>query len=102
MPTLTVNTGSVTRQFGTFSAQMSMTHTSDVTTTMKLANMPKISQDFYVQDEVNDLSELRVNIAEVSITIFDELGNGNSLFTYIDALGLSDTIQIQVTTPSRS
>jgi hypothetical protein len=100
MPTLTVNTGSVTRQFGTFSAQMSMTHNSDVTTTMKLANMPKISQDFDVQDEVNDLSELRVNIAEVSITIFDELGNGNSLFTYIDALGLSDTIQIQVTTPS--
>jgi hypothetical protein len=100
MPTLTVNTGNVTRQFGTFSSQISMTHTSDVTTTMKLANMPKISQDFDVQDEVNDLSELRVNIAEVSITIFDELGNGNSLFTYIDALGLSDTIQIQVTTPS--
>ena len=100
MPTLTVNTGNVTRQFGAFSSQISMTHTSDVTTTMKLANMPKISQDFDVQDEVNDLSELRVNIAEVSITIFDELGNGNSLFTYIDALGLSDTIQIQVTTPS--
>ena len=100
MPTLTVNTGNVTRQFGTFSSQISMTHASNVTTTMKLANMPKISQDFDVQDEVNDLSELRVNIAEVSITIFDELGNGNSLFTYIDALGLSDTIQIQVTTPS--
>lgn len=100
MPTLTVNTGNVTRQFGTFSAQISMTHTSDVTTTMKLANMPKISQDFDVQEEVNDLSELRINIAEVSITIFDELGNGNSLFTYIDALGLSDTIQIQVTTPT--
>jgi hypothetical protein len=77
-----------------------MTHASDVTTTMKLANMPKISQDFDVQDDVNDLSEFRVNISEISITIFDELGNGNSLFTYIDALGLSDTIQIQVTTPS--
>lgn len=100
MPTLTVNTGNVTRQFGTFSSQISMTHTSDVTTTMKLANMPKISQDFDVQDDVNDLSELRVNISEVSITIFDELGNGNSLFTYINALSLSDTIQIQVTTPS--
>ena len=100
MPTLTVNTGNVTRQFGTFSSQISMTHTSDVTTTMKLANMPKISQDFDVQDEVNDLSELRVNIAEVSITIFDELGNGDSLFTYIDALGLGDTIQVQITTPS--
>jgi hypothetical protein len=50
MPTLTVNTGNVTRQFGTFSSQVSMTHTSDVTTTMKLANMPKISQDFDVQD----------------------------------------------------
>ena len=100
MPTLTVNTGNVTRQFGTFSSQVSMTHASDVTTTMKLANMPKISQDFDVQDDVNDLSEFRVNISEISITIFDELGNGNSLFTYIDALGLSDTIQIQVTTPS--
>ena len=100
MPTLTVNTGNVTRQFGTFSSQISMTHTSDVTTTMKLANMPKISQDFDVQDDVNDLSELRVNISEISITIFDELGNGNSLFTYINALSLSDTIQIQVTTPS--
>ena len=100
MPTLTINTGNVTRQFGTFSAQMSMSASSNVTTTMKLGNMPKISQDFDVQDEVNDLSEFRVNISEVSITIFDELGNGNSLFTYIDALGLSDTIQIQVTTPS--
>ena len=100
MPTLTVNTGNVTRQFGTFSSQVSMTHTSDVTTTMKLANMPKISQDFDVQDDVNDLSEFRVNISEISITIFDELGNGNSLFTYINALSLSDTIQIQVTTPS--
>jgi hypothetical protein len=100
MPTLTVNTGNVTRQFGTFSAQITMSASSNVTTTMKLGNMPKISQDFDVQDDVNDLSELRVNISEVSITIFDELGNGNSLFTYIDALGLSDTIQIQVTTPS--
>ena len=100
MPTLTVNTGNVTRQFGTFSSQISMTHASDVTTTMKLANMPKISQDFDVQDDVNDLSEFRVNISEISITIFDELGNGNSLFTYINALSLSDTIQIQVTTPS--
>ena len=78
MPTLTVNTGNVTRQFGTFSSQISMTHASDVTTTMKLANMPKISQDFDVQDDVNDLSEFRVNISEISITIFDELGNGNS------------------------
>lgn len=100
MATLTVNTGNVARQFGTFSAQISMTHTSDVTTTMKMANMPKISQDFDVQEEVDDITEFRTNLSEVSLDVFDELGNGDSLFTYIDALGLSDTIQVQITTPS--
>jgi len=100
MATLTVNTGNVARQFGTFSAQISMTHTSDVTTTMKMANMPKISQDFDVQEEVSDITEFRTNLSEVSLEVFDELGNGDSLFTYIDALGLSDTIQVQITTPS--
>jgi hypothetical protein len=100
MATLTVNTGNVARQFGTFSAQISMTHTSDVTTTMKLANMPKISQDFDVQEEVSDITEFRTNLSEVSLEVFDELGNGDSFFTYIDALGLGDTIQVQVTTPS--
>lgn len=100
MATLTVNTGNVARQFGTFSAQISMTHTSDVTTTMKMATMPKISQDFDVQEEVDDITEFRTNLSEVSLDVFDELGNGDSLFTYIDALGLGDTIQVQITTPS--
>jgi hypothetical protein len=100
MATLTVNTGNVARQFGTFSAQISMTHTSDVTTTMKMANMPKISQDFDVQEEVSDITEFRTNLSEVSLDVFDELGNGDSFFTYIDALGLGDTIQVQITTPS--
>jgi hypothetical protein len=100
MATLTLNTGNVARQFGTFSSQITMTHTSDVTTTMKMAKMPTISQDFDVQEEVDDITEFRTNLSEISIEIFDELGNGDSLFTYIDALGLSDTIQIQVTTPT--
>lgn len=100
MPTLTLNTGNVARQFGTFSSQISMTATSDVTTTMKMATMPKISQDFEVQEEVNDITEFRTNLSEISIEVFDELGNGDSLFTYINALSLNDTIQIQVTTPS--
>ncbi len=99
MPTLTLNTGNVARQFGTFSSQISMTATSDVTTTMKMATMPKISQDFEVQEEVSDITEFRTNLSEVSIEVFDELGNGDSLFTYIDAIGLGDTIQVQVTTP---
>ena len=99
MATLTVNTGNVTRQFGTFSSQISMEHTSDVTTTMKMANMPKISQDFDVQEEVSDITEFRTNLSEVSLEVFDELGNGDSFFTYIEALGLGDTIQVQVTTP---
>ena len=100
MATLTLNTGNVARQFGTFSSQITMTHTSDVTTTMKMAKMPTISQDFDVQEEVDDITEFRTNLSEISIEIFDELGNGDSLFTYIDALGLSDTIQVQVTTPT--
>lgn len=100
MATLTLNTGNVARQFGTFSSQITMTHTSDVTTTIKMAKMPTISQDFDVQEEVDDITEFRTNLSEISIEIFDELGNGDSLFTYIDALGLSDTIQIQVTTPT--
>ena len=100
MATLTLNTGNVARQFGTFSSQITMTHTSDVTTTMKMAKMPTISQDFDVQEEVDDITEFRTNLSEISIELFDELGNGDSLFTYIDALALSDTIQIQVTTPT--
>lgn len=100
MATLTVNTGNVARQFGTFSAQISMTHTSDVTTTMKMGKMPTISQDFDVQEEVDDITEFRTNLSEVSLEVFDELGNGDSFFTYIDALGLGDTIQVQITTPS--
>ena len=99
MATLTVNTGNVARQFGTFSSQISMTYTSDVTTTMKMAKMPTISQDFDVQEEVGDITEFRTNLSEVSLEVFDELGNGDSFFTYIDALGLIDTIQVQVTTP---
>jgi hypothetical protein len=100
MATLTVNTGNVARQFGTFSSQISMTHTSDVTTTMKMGKMPTISQDFDVQEEVSDITEFRTNLSEVSLEVFDELGNGDSFFTYIEALGLGDTIQVQVTTPS--
>ena len=71
MPTLTLNTGNVARQFGTFSSQISMTATSDVTTTMKMATMPKISQDFEVQEEVNDITEFRTNLSnKVSILLY--------------------------------
>ena len=107
MSTILAQTGSVTRQFGTFSAsiEMDVGGTSSLptgTTTVKMGSMPVISQDFDVQEESGDLSELRTNISEVSITFFDNLGNGQKLFSYIDELGANDDIKIVVTTTSGS
>ena len=102
MGVLTVSTGTITRQFGTFACELQLTSDNITTasTTMKLVNMPKLTQDFEMQDELNDLSELRVNLSEISLSIFDTLGNGSTLFSYIDSMTLSDTIQVKVTVNS--
>lgn len=102
MGILTVSTGTITRQFGTFACELQLTSNNITTasTTMKLVNMPKLTQDFEMQDELNDLSELRVNLSEISLSIFDTLGNGSTLFSYIDSMTLSDTIQVKVTVNS--
>ena len=107
MSSILAQTGSISRQFGTFSAsiEMDVSGTSSLptgTTSMKMANMPIISQDFEVQEEINDLSQIRVNLSEVSVSIFDDLGNGEKLFSYIDELGINEYIEIVVTTPSGS
>ena len=60
----------------------------------------ELTQDFEMQDELNDLSELRVNLSEISLSIFDTLGNGSTLFSYIDSMTLSDTIQVKITVNS--
>lgn len=104
MGTFVASTGNVTRRFGTFSAEVQIvgSSVSATTTTMLMAKMPKISQDFDVQESSEDISKFRVNLSKISISIFDKLGNGNLLFTTINQMGNNDTIQIKVTTPTGS
>lgn len=104
MGTFVASTGNVTRRFGTFSAEVQIVGSgvSAATTTMLMANMPKISQDFDVQESSDDISKFRVNLSKISISIFDKLGDGNLLFTTINQMGNNDTIQIKVTTPTGS
>lgn len=98
MGILTASTGNITRQFGTFSCEIQL-NSANITTaskTMKLATMPKLTQDFELQDELNDLSELRVNLSEITINVFDGLGDGTNLFNYINSMTLTDTITVKV------
>lgn len=98
MGILTASTGNVTRQFGTFSCEIQL-DSDNITTaskTIKLATMPKLTQDFELQDELNDLSELRVNLSEITINVFDGLGDGTNLFNYINSMELTDTITVKV------
>jgi len=104
MGTFVASTGNVTRRFGTFSAEVQIVGSgvSTATTTMLMANMPKISQDFDVQESSDDISKFRVNLSKISISIFDKLGDGNLLFTTINQMGNNDTIQIKTTVPTGS
>lgn len=104
MGTFVASTGNVTRRFGTFSAEVQIvgSSVSTATTTMLMANMPKISQDFDVQESSDDISKFRVNLSKISISIFDKLGDGNLLFTTINQMGNNDTIQIKITVPTGS
>jgi hypothetical protein len=104
MGTFVASTGNVTRRFGTFSAEVQIvgSSVSAATTTMLMAKMPKISQDFDVQESSDDISKFRVNLSKISISIFDKLGNGNLLFTTINQMADNDTIQIKTTVPTGS
>ncbi len=104
MGTFVASTGNVTRRFSTFSAEVQIVGSgvSTATTTMLMANMPKISQDFDVQESSDDISKFRVNLSKISISIFDKLGNGNLLFTTINQMADNDTIQIKTTVPTGS
>jgi len=104
MGTFVASTGNVTRRFGTFSAEVQIVgnNVSAATTTMLMAKMPKISQDFDVQESSEDISKFRVNLSKISISIFDKLGNGNLLFTTINQMADNDTIQIKITVPTGS
>jgi hypothetical protein len=98
MGTLNASTGSVTRQFGTYSAQINLDiDGSSVSTGLKLLNIPKISLDADVQDDVSDIEEFKVNLSEITIEAVDRLSNGDSLIEYISELNNSQTIQVQST-----
>jgi len=100
MSTLRASTGTISRSFGNFSAQIEMGSGTLVERDMSLANMPTLTQDFDLQEETADINELKINLSDINIKIFDGLSEGESLFSYIEALELSDTIQIQITTPA--
>ena len=100
MSTLVASTGTVARSFGNFSAQIELGSGTTVNRDMSLASMPTITQDFDLQEEVADINELKINLSDITIKIFDGLSEGESLFNYIQALALSDTIQVQITTPA--
>ena len=104
MGTFIATTGNVTRRFGTFSAQLQITGSSisTSTTTMLMHKMPKISQDFDVQDSFEDLSKFRINLSKISIAMFDKLGDGTLLFSKINDMGDDDAIQIKITVPTGS
>ena len=92
MSTLRASTGTISRSFGNFSAQIEMGSGTLVERDMSLANMPTLTQDFDLQEETADINELKINLSDINIKIFDGLSEGESLFSYIEALELSDTI----------
>ena len=98
MSTLIASTANVVRQFGTFSAEIQMGSGSVVNRDMSVANLPVITQDFDIQEESEDINEFKVNLSDITIKIFDGLSEGESLFSYIEALSNSDTIRIKVIT----
>lgn len=98
MSTLVASTGNVTRQFGTFSAEIQMGSGSTVNRSMSVANLPVITQDFDIQEESEDINEFKLNLSDITIKIFDGLSQGESLFSYIESLSNSDTIRIKVVT----
>ena len=98
MSTLVASTGNVTRQFGTFSAEIQMGSGSTVNRDMSVASLPVITQDFDIQEESEDINEFKLNLSDITIKIFDGLSEGESLFSYIEDLTNSDTIRIKVIT----
>ena len=97
MSNITINTGSVTRQFGSFSATLEFDIDGPaITTTMKMAKMPILSQDFDLQEEAESVTDFKMNTSKVTLEVFDNLGNGNSLFERIENLGNDDKIKIKI------
>lgn len=100
MPTGTVttlSTGTIARQFGNYALEIVFDSTSSLTTSIKLATMPSIRQDMDLQVEFSDISEIKMNLTDIEFTVFDQIGNGDSLIEKISALGVGDAIRIKST-----
>jgi len=93
---ITLSTGTVTRQFGTYSLEMDTDSVSGFSSTsVKMSKLPVLSQDFDLQIETDDLSQLKINISEIELVFFDGMGDGQSLINLIAGLDLSDAIRIK-------
>lgn len=98
-----LTTGTVTRQFGTYSMQIDLPTISGFSSTsFKLASMPKLEQDFDIQYESVDLSEIRVNLSEIQFEVFDGMGDGQSFFNMVSNMGVNDAMTIQSTVNGRT
>ena len=100
MATLTLTSGTITRQFGTVSVQINLENRVDATTALgvTLFSLPKLSQTADVQDDTDAISDFKLNLSDVSFEVGSILSDGSDLFTYLDGLFTSDFITIQVTT----
>lgn len=98
-----LTTGTVTRQFGTYSMQIDLPPVSGfLSTTIKLASMPVLEQDFDFQYSADNLSEFRVNLSEITFEVFDGMGDDKSFFELVSELGIDEVLSIQSSINGRS
>lgn len=78
---LTITTGNVERQFGTFKIDItSEPITGFSNATMKASSMPSIEIDYDLAESTDDISEFKINTSEIEFTLFDELSTGDSFY----------------------
>jgi hypothetical protein len=64
--------------------------------------MPTIEQDFDLQYESEDLSEIRVNLSEITFEVFDRIGDGKSFLNLVSNMDINDAMTIQSTVNGRT
>ena len=96
----TVSTGTISRQFGTYSMTMEFNSSSAATLTMKMSKLPVMEQKIDLQVEAQDLSDIKVNLSDIEFTVFDGLSDGTSLIDRISSLDVGQAIKITSTVNS--
>lgn len=97
---VTVSTGTISRQFGTYSMTMEFESLTAATLTMKMFKLPVMEQKIDLQIETEDLSEVKINLSDIEFTVFDRLSDGTSLIDRISSLDVGDAIKITSTVNS--